>query len=124
MIRVPETFGGDEARKLRRELRSKIGNHTPCVVVDMSRVKRIELDGLEGLLECMEEVANHDGALELGAISAEAATMLELTRMDQLFRKFPAFQTEAASSLLLPERVAQSDQVSRAPAAQPQPMVA
>ena len=123
MIRLPEVFGGNEARNLRRELKSKIANDSPCVVVDMSRVKKIGVDGLEGLLECMEEVANNDGAMELGAISPEAATMLELTRMDQLFQKFPAFQADRASSLVMPERVAESDQVSTT-AVQPQPMIA
>jgi anti-anti-sigma regulatory factor len=92
MIKLPELFGSQEARKLGQELKDKLTmSASPSVLVDLSQVKQIDLAGLEGLLDCMEIIANHDGALELGEISPEAATMLELTRMDRLFRKFPGF---------------------------------
>jgi anti-anti-sigma regulatory factor len=90
MIKLPEAFGGKEARRLGRELKKKMSN-APRIVVDFSRVREIDLAGLEGLLECMETVAKNDGALQLGEMSPEAAAFLELTRMDQLFNKFPAF---------------------------------
>src|SRR5215470_348705 len=89
MIKLPEVFGVKDARKLRRELKSKLASLKPCVVVDLSRVKKIDLPGLEGLLDCMEDVAKQDGSLELGGISPEAEVMLELTRMSGLFQKFP-----------------------------------
>ena len=121
MIRLPEVFGGKEARKLRREVKHKFGNGSACVVVDMSRVKKIDLAGLEALLKCMQEVADQDGAIELGSISPEAAVMLELTRMGELFSRFPAIQAESPNGLAARERVAQR-QVS--PAVQPQPVAA
>jgi len=95
MIKLPEKFGGAEARKLGRELRSRMLTEAPSVLVDLSRVRQIDLAGLEGLLDCMDTVAKHDGALQLGEISPEAATILELTRMDQLFHKFPTFDAAA-----------------------------
>jgi len=107
MIKLPETFSGKEAKKLGRELKRKISTGAANVLVDLSRVRQIDLAGLEGLLHCMEMVARNDGALQLGEISPEAATFLELTRMDQLFQKFPAFDaaaTVAAHEELAPER--------------------
>jgi len=92
MIKLPEAFGGKEARKLSRELKSRILNESPSVLVDLSHVRHIDLAGLEGLLDCMEMVAKNDGSLQLGKISPEAATILELTQMDRLFQKFPAFE--------------------------------
>lgn len=91
MIKLPETFGVKEARRLGQELKNRMLNDTPSVLVDLSRVRKIDLAGLEGLLDCMDMVARNDGALQVGEISAEAATILELTRMDRLFQKFPAF---------------------------------
>jgi anti-anti-sigma regulatory factor len=107
MVRVPEVFGRKEARKLERELRNKIGNDVPCVIVDLSRVKKIDLAGIEGLLNCMEQIARLDGSVQLGGISPEAATILELTRMNTLIQKFPAFPAEAPSFALTPETVAE-----------------
>src|ERR1700730_14445320 len=95
MIKLPEAFGGKEARRLGRELKTRMSTETPHVVVDFSRVREMNLDGLEGLLDCMETVARNDGALQLGEMSPEAAVFLELTRMDQLFSKFPVFDASA-----------------------------
>lgn len=103
VIRLPEIFSAKEARKLRRELKDKVANAGANVVVDLSRVRKIDSRGLEALLGCMEEVARQDGALQLGGVSPEAATMLELTRMDRLFRQFPSFDSEAVT--LTPEPV-------------------
>jgi len=107
MVRLPEIFGGKEARKLRRDLKSKIGKDVPCVVVDLSRVKKIDLAGVEGLLNCMEQIARQDGSVQLGGISPEAATIFELTRMNTLIQKFPVFPAEAPSFALTPETVAE-----------------
>jgi anti-anti-sigma regulatory factor len=95
MIKLPEAFGGKEARRLGRELKSKMSN-APRIVVDFSRVREMDLEGLEGLLDCMETVAKNDGALQLGEMSPEAAIFLELTRMDQLFNRFPVFDVSAS----------------------------
>jgi anti-sigma B factor antagonist len=122
MIKVPEVFGAKEARKLGRELKSKIASDEPCVVVDLSRVKNIDSAGLEGLLNCMEEVARKDGSLQVGAISPEAATVLELTRMDRLFQKFPALPVEAPSFALATEPAAEEAQSGGE--VQPQPVAA
>ena len=123
MIKLPEVFGVKEARKLRRELKSKLASEKPCVVVDLSRVKKIDLSGLEGLLNRMEEVAKQDGSLELGGISAEAEAMLELTRMNQLFQRFPAAHPTEVP-VVLPETVTEAEPAVSGAAVQPQPVAA
>jgi len=123
MIKLPEVFGVKEARKLRRELKTKLASERPCVVVDLSRVKKMDLSGLQGLLNCMEEVAKQDGSLTLGGISPEAAVMLELTRMSGLFEKFPTAQPVEAP-VTVPTTVSEPDQAPATPAVQPQPVAA
>jgi anti-anti-sigma factor len=111
VVKLPEIFSAKAARKLRRELKSKITKGNPHVVVDLSRVKKIDQKGLEALLSCMEEIAKQDGALQFGGVSPEAATMLQLTRMDRLFQKFPSFIADAAPAFALaPEPVAEEVQ--------------
>lgn len=114
IVKLPEVFGAKAARKLGRELKSKFTNSNPHVVLDLSRVKKIDSKGLEGLLSCMEEVAKQDGAVQFGRVSPEAATMLELTRMDRLFDKFPSFPVEAPAFALAPEAVAEESQTTEA----------
>jgi len=121
MIKLPEVFGRKEARKLGRELKDKISTDSPCVVVDLSRVKKIDLAGLEGLLNCMDEVARHDGAIQVGGVSPEAATLLELTRMDRLFHKFPSFPTETPAFALTE---ATTEEATSGGVVQPQPVAA
>lgn len=103
VVKLPEVFGAKAARKLGREIKSKISGPDPHVVVDFSRVKRIDLRGLEALLKCLEELARLDGALHFGGLSPEAATLLELTRMDRVLQKFPGFSTDAPAFALSPE---------------------
>jgi anti-anti-sigma regulatory factor len=120
MIKLPEAFGGKEARRLGRELKSRMSNE-PRIVVDFSRVREMDLAGLEGLLDCMETVAKNDGALQVGAMSPEAATFLELTRMDQLFNRFPVFD---ASASLPSELAGETEDVATEKVVQTQPLAA
>jgi len=103
VVKLPEVLGAKAARKLGRELKMKITAPNPHVLVDFSRVKKMDLKGLEALLSCMEELAKLDGALQFAGISPEAATLLELTRVDRLLQKFPGFATDAPTFALSPE---------------------
>jgi anti-anti-sigma factor len=103
VVKMPEALDAKSARKLGRELKSKIAGDAPFVVLDLSRVKYIDVPGLEGLLSCMEEVVRHDGSLQLSNVSAEAATLLDLTRVNQLMQKFPGFSIEAPQFEVAPE---------------------
>ena len=111
VVKLPEVFGAKAARKLRRELKSKITGGNPHVIVDLSRVKKIDAKALEALLSCMEEIAKQDGALQFGGVSPEAATVLELTRMNRLFEKFPSFVADAPTFALSPEPVTETAEV-------------
>jgi len=105
LIKLPENFGAKEARKLEQELKNKFMNGSANLVADFSRVKKMDLNGMEALLHCMEGIAEQDGALEITGISPEAATLFELTRMDQLFAKFPGFAAEAPTIEFSPQAV-------------------
>jgi anti-anti-sigma regulatory factor len=120
MIKLPEAFGGKEARRLGRELKNRMSS-APRIVVDFSRVREMDLAGLEGLLDCMETVAKNDGALQLGEMSPEAEIFLELTRMDQLFNRFPVFD---ASASFTSELASESEDVAADKVVQAQPVAA
>jgi anti-anti-sigma regulatory factor len=123
MIKLPEAFGAKEASRLGRELKTRMSSETPHVVVDFSRVRQMNLAGLEGLLDCMETVARNDGALQLGEMSPEAAIFLELTRMDRLFNKFPVFDA-AAGFTVEQELASETEDVASEKVGQPQTVAA
>jgi len=105
VVKMPEALDARNARKLGRELKNKMAGESPLVVLDLSRVKDIDLSGIEGLLTCMEEVARHDGSLQLAGVSPELATLLELTRVNQLMQHFPGFSVEAPQFEVAPATV-------------------
>jgi anti-anti-sigma factor len=88
IINLPESLDSKEAKKLIRELKLQITGEPPLVIMDLSRVTRMDCAGLDGLLLCMREIAKHDGVIQVRTISPEAATFLELFRMDRLLQRF------------------------------------
>src|SRR5438552_17317322 len=97
VIKLPEYVGAKEARSFMRALQPELRRDRPRVVVDMSAVQDMDTAALAMLLECMSQIARRDGAVKLEGISPQAATVLELTRMDQSFELIPA-ESAAASS--------------------------
>jgi anti-anti-sigma regulatory factor len=120
MVNLPESLGSKEAKKMVRQLKAEIKKEPPCGILDFSRVKTMDCAGLHGLLVCMQEIARYDCAIQLGAVSPEAATLLELARMDRPFRNFPSLPAQApgftaAASVaeeVKPERVVQIQPVA------------
>jgi len=119
VVKMPEALDARSARKLGRELKSKIAAGSPLVVLDLSRVKDVDLSGVEGLLRCMDEVARQDGSLQLTGVSPEVATLLELTRVNHLMQKFPGFSIEAPQFEVAPETATEE-----VPASSPAPVAA
>ena len=103
VVKMPEALDASNARKLGRELKSRMAGDASTVVLDVSRVREIDLSGIESLLACMEEVARHDGNLQLFNVSPDLATLLELTRVNQLMQKFPGFSVEAPQFEVAPD---------------------
>jgi len=96
IINLPDSLGSKQAKKLMRELKMQITGQPPLVIMDFSRVTRMDCAGLDGLLLCMREIAKHDGAIQVRAISPEAAALLEMFRMDRLLQKFASLPQQAS----------------------------
>ncbi len=118
VMKLPHRVDAREARNLLRELK-ELPIEEPCVVVDLSAVRHMDSAALDVLLGCMVEVARRDGAMRLGGISPEAATVLELTRMDQVFAMFPTAADAVWNCNQIDEKAPQA-----AAQIQPQPVAA
>lgn len=122
LISLPERFTAKEARRLKREFEGQVTKEQSTVVVDLSRVRDMDRAGLDSLVQCMADVVEHDGQIQLAGVSAEAATILELTQLDRIFDMFPRYDEER-----LPEfsyELVRSEVSSQIQAGETQPLAA
>lgn len=90
VVKMPENLTGSQVKALMRQLKPALKLDQPCVIMDMTQVRRISSEGFDLLLRCMRTVARRDGALKLAGISPQAATLLEIARLDRVFNMFPS----------------------------------
>jgi anti-sigma B factor antagonist len=109
--RMPTRVNLREARSFFRDVQPFLKSDRPQLVFDMSLVEQLDSAGIEMLLECMAECMKRDGDLKLANPSAQAATVLELTRTDRLFEIYET-STDAARSFssFLPNAMRQQQQ--------------
>jgi anti-sigma B factor antagonist len=69
----------------------------PRVVFDFGSVTQMDSSGVEFLLDCLSSIVRRDGELKLAALSTQAATVLEITRVGRLFEIFPTVEDAVRS---------------------------
>jgi anti-sigma B factor antagonist len=78
-----------ESPNVRESLRALIDKKTPRIYVDMTDVGYIDSSGLAVLIDAMQRIANYGGKFGLIAIQPAVRTVLEIARLDQVFRVYP-----------------------------------
>jgi len=78
-----------ESPNLRENLRPLIEAKSPRIYVDMSGVSYIDSSGLAVLIDAMQRIADYDGKFGLINIRPAVRTVLEIARLDQVFRLYP-----------------------------------
>jgi anti-sigma B factor antagonist len=78
-----------ESPNVRETIRPFIEKKAPRIYVDMSQVGYIDSSGLAVLIDAMQRVANYGGKFGLIAIQPAVRTVLEIARLDQVFRVYP-----------------------------------
>jgi anti-sigma B factor antagonist len=82
---MPERINSETARLFLREVEPFFKADRPQVVFDCSRVKQMDVSGVDLLVRCMSRAMKQDGDLKLASLSAAVAVVLEMTRSDRLF---------------------------------------
>jgi len=78
-----------ESPNLRECVRPLIEKKVPRIYVDMSEVTYIDSSGLAVLIDAMHRIANYGGKFGLIGIRPAVRTVLEIARLDQVFRVYP-----------------------------------
>src|SRR5450755_2154600 len=78
-----------ESPNVREHLRPLIERKLPRIFVDLREVSYIDSSGLAVLIDAMQRIANYGGKFGLIAIRPAVRTVLEIARLDQVFRVYP-----------------------------------
>ena len=92
-----DMMGGPEAQVLNERLRKLAEAGKRAIVVDLGRVKLINSSGLGLLIAGLTVVRNKGGDLRLASPSAKVEKLLEVTKLNKVFRSFPTAE-EAVQS--------------------------
>ena len=82
----------DETAAVRNILRGLIQENIKKIVIDLSRVKRINSTGLGMLMACYSSVQNIDGKIGLVRISERVLKIMSITRVEKLFDHFDSIK--------------------------------
>jgi anti-anti-sigma factor len=85
---LPEKLGAGQGSVFFREVEACLTADRPCVVLDFSKVRQLDNDGIQVLLRCLEEAMKRNGDVKLAAIPPGVAKALELTGVQRLFEVF------------------------------------
>ena len=78
-----------ESPNVRESLRPLIESKIPRIYVDMRDVSYVDSSGLAVLIDAMQRIANYGGKFGLIGIRPAVRTVLEIARLDQVFRVYP-----------------------------------
>jgi anti-anti-sigma factor len=81
----------------RRGMQELLRMDQPRVVFDFCSVTHLDSAGIEFLLNCLSAIVKRDGELKLAALSPQAATVLEITRVGRFFEVFPTVEDAVRS---------------------------
>jgi anti-sigma B factor antagonist len=111
---LPETMSTKERRIFFREIESCMSLDRPSIVLDCSKVRRLDRSVVHLLLCCLEEAMKRNGDVKLAAMPPGAGTILEMTGINRLFdifdttadavNSFNRLPVNAISEALLAER--------------------
>ena len=76
----------------RREMEALAKIDQPRVVLDFCTATLLDSAGVEALLQCLYAIVRRDGDLKLAALSHQAATILEMSRIGRLFEIYPTVE--------------------------------
>ena len=95
--RVPEEVTAIEERSFLRDLQQDVETERPRLVLDCSRVQRMDNATIHLLLCCLEEVMKRNGDAKLASLPPGAQATLRLTGVNRLFEIY-ATTAEAVNS--------------------------
>jgi anti-sigma B factor antagonist len=83
---------------VRTSLNGMIAKRPKQLVVDLSGVSYIDTAGLAAVIEAMQEVEAYGGKFALVGLQKTVRSILEMSRLDQIFSIFPDVEAALATA--------------------------
>lgn len=87
-MQLQESMNSAQLRSFLRELRDCAELSRPRIVIDCSKLRRMDQTVLLLLISCLEEAMKRNGDVKLAALPADAKAVLESTGAARLFKIF------------------------------------
>jgi anti-anti-sigma factor len=98
---VPGQVDGIRQRAFYHDIESCINVDRPKVVLDCSKLSKLDSLAIHLLLCCLEEAMKRNGDVRLAALQTEAKSVLMSSGLDQIFQAFDSVD-EAVESFRAP----------------------
>jgi anti-sigma B factor antagonist len=87
-MQLQESMNSNQLQAFLRELKDCAQNSRPRIVIDCSKIRRMDQAVLLLLLSCLEEAMKRNGDVKLAALPPEAKAVFESTGAARLFKIF------------------------------------
>lgn len=88
VYQLPEEVTNETERGFLRELQEQVETQRPCIVLDCSQVRRMDIPAKRLLLSCLEEVMKRNGDVRLASLRFGAEAMLRMAGIRRLFEVY------------------------------------
>ena len=102
IIKLPEHLTEASTQEFQEQMEFSRNSKCVNILLDFSVVREMDTTALGTILRYMDRVAQNNGSIRVSGMSAEAATFLELTRMDSVFAMYEEAPT-AMPAVAVPE---------------------
>jgi anti-sigma B factor antagonist len=83
---------GPETTKLQEKIEGLIAEGSKKIIIDLAEIDWINASGLGVLLGCLKIIKNHEAETKLSRVSRKVKSMMETTRLIEVFDTYETVQ--------------------------------
>jgi anti-sigma B factor antagonist len=92
-----DVLGGPDANELHGKLRDLLANGKKNIIIDLSKVEYMNSSGLGMMTSALSTVKNSEGNLKLANPAERIKSLLNITKLNQLFKTYNSLDEAVAS---------------------------
>ena len=81
-------MGGDETKDIHEKVKSLLADGLKKIVIDLSKVKWLNSQGLGMLISCLTSVTNADGKLKIAGATEKVNSLFMITKLITVFDSY------------------------------------
>ena len=90
-------MGGNETKEVHKKVKNLISEGRKKVIIDLSRVRWLNSQGLGMLISCLTSLRNADGELKIAGATDRVNSLFMITKLITVFDSFKTIDEAVAS---------------------------